>query len=75
MWTSEETPPNYTTHIAYILSYHIYIYRREGTQSAKKIFQHDFKGHNTRSKKNFTFPLAWTNRFKNSFIPWSIRKF
>ncbi len=32
-------------------------------------------GHNTRTKKKFTFPLAGTNRFKNSFIPWSIRKF
>ncbi len=31
--------------------------------------------HNTRTKKKFTFPLARTNRFMNSFIPWSIRKF
>ena len=32
-------------------------------------------GHNTHAKKDFTFPLARTNRFKNSFIPWGIIKF
>ncbi len=34
----------------------------------------DERGHNTRTKKNFTFPLARTNRFRNSFIPRTIRK-
>ncbi len=61
-----------------------------GTHSAKKYFNKISKpgsklyslfpainesGHNTRTKKDFTFPLARTNRFKNSFTPWGIRKF